>query len=242
MQRARLGTVRVMTEPKVVSREEWLRARRALLAKEKEFTRTRDALSAERRELPMVKLEKAYRFDGPNGSETLSDLFAGRSQLLVYHFMFGTDWEEGCPSCSFWADNFNGVTEHLAARDVTMIAISTAPLEKLEAYKQRLGWRFKWLSSAGSDFNSDFGVSFSAEEKSSVTYNFKDGSSVGEEMPGASTFYKNNEGEIFHAYSTYARGLDMLNGAYHYLDIVPKGRDEGDLGFTMAWLKRRDQY
>ena len=231
-----------MIKPTVVSRSKWMEARKELLAKEKALTKARDALSAERRELPMVKLEKDYSFEGPSGTESLSDLFAGRSQLLVYHFMFGADWEEGCPSCSFWADNYNGIIEHLAARDVTMVAISTASLERISAYAQRLDWRFKWVSSSGSTFNRDFNVTFSPDEKDSATYNYKDGVKVGEEMPGISVFYKTEAGDVLHSYSTFSRGLDMFNGAYHLLDIVPKGRDEEGLPWSMAWLKRRDQY
>jgi len=229
---------------KVISREEWLDARRELLAKEKEFTRLRDQLSQARQELPWVKVEKDYLFDGPNGKETLSDLFEGRSQLIIYHFMYGPDWEEGCPSCSFWADNFNGTGIHLSHRDITLIAVSRAPLDHLEAYKARMGWSFKWVSSLGSDFNYDYQVSFTPEqvEKGEMIYNYRPGGFSGEEAPGISIFYKNEQGEVFHTYSCYSRGLDMLNGAYHYMDLAPKGRDEDDLPYTMAWLRRHDQY
>jgi predicted dithiol-disulfide oxidoreductase (DUF899 family) len=229
---------------KVISREEWLDARRGLLAKEKEFTRLRDQLSQARRELPWVKIEKDYLFDGPNGKETLSDLFEGRSQLIIYHFMYGPDWEEGCPSCSFWADNFNGIGIHLNHRDITLIAVSRAPLDQLEAYKARMGWSFKWVSSLGNDFNFDYQVSFTPEqvEKGEMIYNYRPGGFSGEEAPGISIFYKNEQGEVFHTYSCYSRGLDMLNGAYHYMDLAPKGRDEDDLPYTMAWLRRHDQY
>lgn len=233
-----------MPDPKVVSREEWLIARREHLAREKEFTRLRDQLSEKRRALPWVKVEKAYVFDGPNGKATLADLFDGKSQLVIYHFMYGPDWEEGCPSCSFWADNFNGIGIHLAHRDINLIAVSRAPLAKLQAYQERMGWRFKWISSLGSDFNHDYHVSFTPEEmkKGEMFYNFHVGKFPVEEAPGVSVFYKNDAGEIFHTYSCYARGLDMLNGAYHYIDLTPKGRDEDDLPHTMAWLRRRDQY
>jgi predicted dithiol-disulfide oxidoreductase (DUF899 family) len=229
---------------KVISREEWLDARRELLAKEKEFTRLRDQLSQARRELPWVKIEKDYLFEGPNGKETLSDLFEGRSQLIIYHFMYGPDWEEGCPSCSFWADNFNGTGIHLSHRDITLIAVSRAPLDQLEAYKNRMGWSFKWVSSLGSDFNYDYQVSFTPDqlEKGKMIYNYRPGGFSGEEAPGISIFYKNEQGEVFHTYSCYSRGLDMLNGAYHYMDLAPKGRDEDDLPYTMAWLRRHDQY
>ena len=226
----------------VVSREEWLAARKALLAKEKAFTRERDQLSRERRALPWVKVDKAYVFHGPNGKETLSDLFAGNGQLLVYHFMFGPDWNEGCPSCSFWADNYNGIVEHLKHRDVTLVAISRAPLEKLAAYKRRMGWSFKWVSSLGNDFNHDYHVSFTPEEQKNAVYNYTAQGFGTSEAPGISVFAKDEAGHIFHTYSCYARGLDMLNGAYHLLDLVPKGRDEDGLSYPMAWVRRHDQY
>lgn len=229
---------------KVVSREEWLLARKEHLAKEKEFTRLRDQLSQERRALPWVRIQKEYVFDGPNGKETLADLFEDRSQLIVYHFMYGPDWAEGCPSCSFWADNFNGIVVHLTHRDITLVAISRAPLGKLEAYKKRMGWNFKWLSSYGTDFNHDYQVSFTPDEmeKGEVFYNFQRRKFPSEEAPGISVFYRNEQGEVFNTYSCDARGLDMLNGAYHYMDLAPKGRDEQGLPHTMAWLRRHDQY
>ena len=229
---------------KVVSREEWIAARKEHLAEEKEFTRLRDQLSQNRRELPWVKVEKDYLFDGRNGKQTLSDLFDGRSQLIIYHFMYGPDWEEGCPSCSFWADNFNGIDIHLNHRDISLIAVSSARLDTLEAYSKRMGWNFKWVSSFGSDFNQDYQVTFTPDEmeKGEMFYNFRITKFPSEEAPGISVFYMNQQGEVFHTYSCYARGLDMLNGAYHYMDLAPKGRDENDLPFTMAWLRRRDQY
>ncbi len=229
---------------KVVSREEWLAARREHLAKEKEFTRLRDQLSAERRQLPWVKVDKKYVFDGPNGKETLAGLFQGKSQLIVYHFMFGPDWEEGCPSCSFWADNFNGIDVHLKHRDISLVAVSRAPLEKLEVYRNRMGWSFKWVSSFGNDFNRDYHVSFTPEEmqKGEMFYNFGMTKYPSGEAHGVSAFYRDAEGGVFHTYSSYARGLDMLNGAYQYMDIAPKGRDEEGLPYTMAWLRRRDRY
>ncbi|NER80320.1 MAG: DUF899 domain-containing protein [Leptolyngbya sp. SIO1D8] len=228
----------------VVSREAWLAARKEHLLKEKEFTQLRDQLSQARRELPWVKLEKAYLFDGPNGQESLSDLFAGHSQLIIYHFMYGPDWSEGCPSCSFWADNFNGIDIHLSHRDISLVAVSKAPLEKLVAYQKRMGWSFKWVSSFSNDFNRDYHVSFTPEEmeKQEIFYNFRIGQFPSEEAPGASVFYKDPQGNVFHTYSCYARGLDILNGAYHYMDLTPKGRDEDTLQHTMAWLRRRDQY
>jgi predicted dithiol-disulfide oxidoreductase (DUF899 family) len=214
----------------IVSQEEWLAARKALLSKEKEFTRLRDQLSAERRELPWVKVDKEYVFDGLEGKETLADLFEGRSQLLVYHFMFGPGWEQGCPSCSFLSDHIDGANWHLPQRDVTLLAVSRAPLSQIEAFRQRMGWRFKWVSSYENDFNHDFHVSFSPSEMAS------------EEAPGLSAFCKDPSGAVFHTYSTYARGLDMLVGAYTYLDLAPKGRDEADLPWTMAWVRHHDRY
>lgn len=233
-----------MQNHKIVSREDWIAERKKHLKKEKEFTRLRDRLSKERRELPWVKVEKQYVFDGPKGKESLSDLFEGKSQLIVYHFMFGPDWDEGCPSCSFWADNYDGIVIHLKQRDINLVTVSRAPLDKLEAYKKRMGWRFKWVSSFGNDFNWDFHVSFTPEEmeKGEMYYNFKIMSFPSDEGPGISVFYKNENGQIFHTYSCYQRGLDMLNGAYHFMDIAPKGRDEDDLPYTMAWVRRHDQY
>ena len=233
-----------MQNHNIVSREAWLEARREHLAKEKEFTRLRDQLSQARRELPWVKVDKEYLFEGPNGKESLADLFEGRSQLIIYHFMYGPDWEEGCPSCSFWADNFNNIGIHLEHRDITFVAVSRAKLETLNAYKRRMSWGFKWVSSFESDFNSDYHVSFTAEEmeKGEMFYNFAKSSFPSDEAPGISVFYKNEQGEVFHTYSAYSRGLDMLNGAYHYMDLAPKGRDEDQLPYTMAWLRRHDQY
>ncbi len=233
-----------MQDHKVVSRDEWLVARKEHLAKEKEFTRLRDQLSQERRALPWEKVEKEYVFDSPNGKETLADLFEGRGQLIIYHFMDGPDWAEGCPSCSFWADNFNGIVIHLKHRDINLVAVSRAPLDKLKAYKKRMGWSFKWVSSFGNDFNRDYHVSFTSDEvkKGEMFYNFRIGKFSSEELPGISVFYKNQQGDVFHTYSCYSRGLDMLNGAYHYMDLVPKGRDEDDLPHSMAWLRRHDQY
>ena len=231
---------------RIVSRNEWIESRRAFLAKEKEFTRLRDELSRERRSLPWEQVDKAYLFDGPDGRESLADLFAGKSQLIVYHFMFAPGWEEGCKSCSFWADNFDRLPVHLKHRDTTMIAISRAPLAKLDAYRRRMGWSFKWVSSAGNDFNFDYKVSFAGPQagRSQADYNFgasaEDARYVGEEFPGISIFYKDAAGKIFHTYSCYARGIDMMNNAYHYLDLTPKGRDEGD--GIMAWLRRADEY
>ena len=229
-----------MAEHKVVSKQEWLEARKAFLAKEKEFTRLRDQLNQERRNLPWVKVEKEYIFDGPNGKETLSDLFEGRSQLIVYHFMFGPGWGAGCPHCSHWADNFNGAIVHLNHRNVTFIAISHAPFSELASYKKRMGWNFKWMSSADSDFNYDYHVSFTPEEMGKKVYNFDTQEPPASEMQGVSVFYKDPSGDIFHTYSTYARGIDMMNVDYQYLDITPKGRDENGRG--PFWVRRHDEY
>jgi predicted dithiol-disulfide oxidoreductase (DUF899 family) len=233
-----------MEHPRVVSRAEWLEARKDLLAKEKDLSRRRDAVSAERRELPWVRVEKQYVFDAPGGRETLADLFAGRSQLIVYHFMFGPGWEQGCPSCSLIADHMDGAAVHLAQRDVTLVVVSRAPLPEIDAFKRRMGWRFKWVSSYGTDFNRDFHVSFTKEELAAgkVTYNYGVGNFPSEEAPGASVFYRDAAGAVFHTYSSYARGLDILIGAYNYLDLVPKGRDEAGLPHSMAWVRHHDRY
>ena len=232
-----------MNHSKVVSRDEWLAARKQHLKKEKEFTRLRDKLSAERRELPWVKVEKNYLFDGPGGKE---NLFDGRSQLIVYHFMLGPEWEQGCPSCSFLSDHIDGSVVHLAHRDVTFVVVSRAPLPKIEAFKKRMGWHFKWVSSYGNDFNFDYHVSFTKDEmaKGKVYYNYdmNEAQSTSEEGPGISVFYKDGTGGIFHTYSAYARGLDILVGSYNYLDLVPKGRDEAELPWTMAWVRHHDRY
>jgi predicted dithiol-disulfide oxidoreductase (DUF899 family) len=221
-----------------------LAARRQHLSEEKEFTRLRDRLSAARRELPWVRVEKDYVFDTPDGKATLADLFDGRSQLLVYHFMFGPGWEQGCPSCSFLSDHIDGANLHLPQRDVTLLAVSRAPLPQIEAFKQRMGWRFRWVSSYGNDFNQDYHVSFTPDEmaQGEVYYNYGMTEFPSEEAPGISAFYKDPGGAIFHTYSAYARGLDMLVGAYNYLDLVPKGRDEAALPWTMAWVRHHDRY
>jgi predicted dithiol-disulfide oxidoreductase (DUF899 family) len=232
-----------MARHAIVSRAEWLEARTAHLAREKEFTRVRDRLSAERRALPWVKVDKAYVFDGPAGRVTLPDLFDGRHQLIVYHFMFGPGWEEGCPSCSFLADHIDGAAVHLAQRDVTLLAMSRAPLSRIAAFKERMGWRFTWVSSHGTDFNFDYHVSFTRDAMASaVYYNFGPREFPSEEAPGISVFYKDEHGDVFHTYSAYARGLDLLVGAYNYLDLAPKGRDEDALAFTMAWVRHHDRY
>jgi predicted dithiol-disulfide oxidoreductase (DUF899 family) len=228
---------------KVVSREEWREARKAHLAKEKEFTRLRDELSRQRRELPWERVDKDYVFEGANGKETLADLFAGKSQLVVYHFMFDPGWDAGCKSCSFWADNFNGIGAHLAHRDASFLAISRAPYAKLAAYKKRMAWGFKWVSSFGTDFNFDYNVSFKPEEVAGTGYyNYEQIKPWGPEAAGISVFYKDAQGGMYHTYSCYQRGLDMMNDAYHYLDLTPKGRDEAGLPNTQAWVRRHDEY
>lgn len=233
-----------MTAPRIVSHEEWLEARKAHLAREKAFTRLRDELSRERRALPWERLDKEYVFDAPEGRLILADLFGGHSQLLVYHFMFGSDWNEGCPSCSFWADNYNGVDVHLAHRDTALVAASRAPLSRIEAYRKRMGWTFRWVSSAPSDFNFDFGVSFDTAKRveGERTYNYGTMSFGGEEAPGLSAFRRGDDGAVYHTYSTYARGLDMFNAAYQMLDLTSKGRDEEGLPWPMAWVRRHDSY
>jgi predicted dithiol-disulfide oxidoreductase (DUF899 family) len=227
----------------IVDHDQWTEARRALLAREKEFTRLRDELSLERRRLPWERVEKEYVFDGPDGKETLAELFDGRSQLVVYHFMFNPDhdWDEACKHCSFWADSFDPVIVHLNARDVTMVAISRAELEKIERYRLRMGWSFKWLSSHDSGFNYDFGASFVDEDRDRPVYNFHTVAPGFPDREGISVFVRDESGRIFHAYSTYARGIDMLNTAYHYLDLVPNGRGE-DGRPPQYWVRRHDEY
>ncbi len=228
----------------VVARAEWLEARRQLLAREKEFTRLRDQLSQQRRDLPWERVDKEYVFEGLSGKETLSDLFAGRQQLIVYHFMFDPNDEEGCPSCSFWADNFDGGIVHLNQRDVSLVAVSRAPLRKLEAFKRRMGWSFKWVSSFASDFNYDYHVSFTPEQLASgeASYNYAMGNPGGADREGISVFYKDQSGDVFHTYSAYGRGIDMVNGAYHFLDLVPKGRDEAGHDNPQYWVRHHDKY
>lgn len=230
--------------PKVVSRDEWLAARKQLLAKEKELTRQRDAVAAERRQLPWVKVEKNYVFDSSNGKKTLAELFDGRSQLIIYHFMFGPEWQEGCPSCSFNMDHTDPALVHLAQRDVSFAAVSRAPIAKIESFKKRMGWKFKWVSSYNSDFNYDYQASFTPEQmaKGKVEYNYTLMEFPSTEGPGISVFYKDEQGNIFHTYSAYARGSESTINTYNYLDFVPKGRDEDNLPFTMAWLRHHDRY
>lgn len=231
-------------QSKVVSPVEWVAARKELLKKEKEFTRLRDEVSRQRRELPWEKVTKPYVFEGPKGKETLADLFGDRSQLIVYHFMLGPDWKEGCPSCSFISDHIDGSVVHLAARDVRLVVVSRAPLKQIEAFKKRMGWRFHWVSSNVTDFNYDYQVSMTKEElaKGEVYYNYKMQQFPSEERPGTSVFYKDGAGNIFHTYSSYSRGLDIFIGAYNWLDITPKGRDEEGLKHGMAWVRHHDKY
>lgn len=229
---------------KIADDHEWLDARLELLAAEKSLQKARDRVAAQRRALPWRPVTEDYRFEGADGPVTLADLFDGHSQLVVYHFMFHPDWDEGCKLCSFWADNFERQQPHLRARDARIVAVSRAPLDKLLAYRDRLGWSFPWVSSGDSSFNFDFNVSFTPEQIDAgiANYNFRAGADVGEEMPGISVFLKDPEGVVYHSYSTYSRGLDPFNAAYQFLDVLPKGRDEDGLDFPMAWVRRNDEY
>jgi predicted dithiol-disulfide oxidoreductase (DUF899 family) len=226
------------------TREEWLKARKSLLEEEKAYLRAGEELASRRRALPWVKVDQEYHFQTNEGERTLSDLFGGRSQLIVQHFMMGADWDAGCPSCSFWADGYDGMTVHIEQRDIAFVAVSRGPLAELNAYKTRMGWDFEWVSSAGSDFNFDYNVSATEEQLDGgeMTYNFRAGPARMSELPGTSVFARNGAGEVFHTYSTYGRGLDPMNNAYAYMDLTPKGRDESGLPYTMAWLKRHDEY
>jgi predicted dithiol-disulfide oxidoreductase (DUF899 family) len=233
-----------MNRPKVVSREEWLAVRKAHLKNEKALTRMRDLVSAERRTLPWVKVEKDYVFDTPEGKKTLADLFDGRSQLVIHHFMFAPDWEAGCPSCSLEADHVEGAIVHLENHDVAYVRVSRAPLDKLEAYKKRMGWKARWVSSYGNDFNYEFHVSFTKEDlsKGKIYYNYQtidDEKYLFDELPGLSVFYKDENGDVFHTYSSYARGNEEVIGAFIYLDLTPKGRNEKEI---MDWVRRHDEY
>jgi len=234
-----------MEPHKIASRDQWLAARQGLLAKEKEFTRLRDRLSAERRELPWVKIEKPYLFDGPNGKETLADLFAGRSQLIVKHFMLAPGQVNPCVGCSFEVDHVDGIIVHLEHNDVTYVAVARAPIGEIEAVRKRMGWRFKWVSSFGSDFNYDFHVSFTNDQIAGgkAYYNYQTGSVPLEELSGRSVFYKGANGDIFHTYSSYGRGGEDMLGAYRYLDLTPKGRNESGPHHNMNdWVRHHDRY
>jgi len=238
-----IAEVNTVNHP-IVSKDRWLDQRKALLAREKELTHLRDQIARERRALPWVRIEKDYVFDTPEGRRTLAELFEGRRQLLVQHFMFAPGWEQGCKSCSFMADHSDGMNVHLAHRDVTLLAVSRAPLADIERFRQRMGWQFKWVSSHGSDFNRDFGVSFTPEEmaQGEVHYNYGMWRFLSEELPGISVFYKNDAGDVFHTYSTYGRGVEVMMGTYDLLDLTPKGRDEDQLDYTMEWVRHHDRY
>ncbi len=231
-----------MTTHTTVTREAWLEARRDLLAAEKDLTRRSDEVARLRRQLPWVRVEKGYVFEGSDGPVTLADLFDGRSQLIVQQFMLAPGWEQGCKSCSYMADHTDGMTVHLAHRDATMVAISRAPLAEIERFRRRMGWQFKWVSSFGTDFNYDFGVSFTPEQRATgkIDYNFGNWPLVGEEWPGVSVFAKDEAGNVFHTYSTYGRGVEVMMGTYRMLDLTPKGRDEQ--GQIMAWVRHHDRY
>ena len=238
-----MGEASITNHP-VVSQERWLAERKKLLARERELTHLRDQVARERRALPWVRIDKVYTFDAPEGTRTLADLFEGRRQLMVQHFMLAPGWEEGCPSCSFMADHTDGMNVHLAHRDITLVAISRAPLTDIERFRRRMGWQFRWVSSHGSDFNHDFGVSFTPEEqaKGEVYYNYGMQSFPTEEAPGVSVFYKDDAGEVFHTYSTYGRGVEVMMGAYNLMDLTPKGRDENDVPYKMEWVRHHDRY
>jgi predicted dithiol-disulfide oxidoreductase (DUF899 family) len=240
---AKIKTYAGVKEHKVVSHEKWIAARKALLAKEKKFSKLRDELNRQRRGLPWEKIEKKYVFDSARGKETLGDLFDGKGQLLVYHFMFGPDWGEGCPHCSFWADHFDSVNFHIGQRDTTFAVISRAPLKEIAPFKKRMGWKFKWVSSFGTDFNFDFNVSFTPEQiKSGVLpYNYSKFKMEIDELQGVSAFYKDSRGDIFHTYSSYARGIDLMNTTYNFLDLTAKGRDENPER-TQDWVRYHDEY
>jgi predicted dithiol-disulfide oxidoreductase (DUF899 family) len=233
-----------MTTHTIVTREKWLEARLDLLAAEKDLTRRSDEVARLRRQLPWVRVEKNYDFEGPDGRETLADLFGGRSQLIVQQFMLAPGWEQGCKSCSFMADHTDGMAVHLAHRDATMAAISRAPIAEIEQFRRRMGWQFRWVSSYGTDFNYDFGVSFTPEEraKGKIDYNFGDWRLVGEEWPGVSVFAKDDAGNVFHTYSTYGRGVEVMMGTYRMLDLTPKGRDETGDAARMGWVRHHDRY
>jgi predicted dithiol-disulfide oxidoreductase (DUF899 family) len=236
-------TTSPLQNQKKVSHDEWIAARKEFLKKEKEFTRQRDELSRLRRALPWEPVEKSYEFQTPAGKVSLSDLFDGRNQLVIYHFMLGPGWKEGCPSCSYISDHFDGMTIHLANRDVTLAVVSHAPISEIETFKHRMGWKFRWLSAYDSDFNYDYQVSKRPEDEGKpVYYNYEMTEFPSEERPGLSVFAKDASGAVFHTYSTYARGLDILLGTYNVLDLVPKGRDEAGLKHSMAWVRHHDKY
>lgn len=233
-----------MDKQRVGTKGEWLSERKALLEDEKEFLRLRDSISAKRRQLPWVPVDQDYIFNTKDGNTSLTDLFASHSQLIIYHFMYGANWEEGCPSCSLWMDGVNGAITHFAARDAAFAVVSNAEISLLDSYRQRMGWQFNWVSSSDNTFSFDYNVSFSEKQKENgtVEYNFRPSDTSMTELPGISVFAKGDDGVVYHTYSTYSRGLDNMNVIYQYLDLLPKGRDEEELEFTMAWVKRKDQY
>ena len=239
----KIKTVHGIEARKVVSQKEWLAARKKLLVKEKKFSKLHDELNLQRRKLPWVKVEKDYVFDGPAGKATLADLFCGKSQLLIYHFMFGPGWKEGCPHCSFWADHYDSANIHLGQRDTAFAVVSRAPLTEIEPFKKRMGWRFKWVSSNWTDFNFDFHVSFTPEQiKSGVLpYNYGKFKMKIDELQGVSAFYRDKHGDICHTYSSYARGIDLMNTTYNFLDLTAKGRDENP-DATQDWVRYHDKY
>jgi len=234
-----------MKSPKhaVVSTEEWTRARKALLEKEKEFTHLREQLAEQRRALPWEMVEKEHIFEGPDGKETLPALFGDKSQLIIYQFMFAPEWEEGCPHCSFWADHYDAMLPHISQRDVSFVVASRAPLDKIKRFKQRMGWRFKWVSSAGADYNYDYQASFRPEDlkRGEAFYNYATVNMKVSEREGISVFYKDENGAVFHTYSTYARGIDAVNPTYQFLDLTPKGRDENTKN-PQDWVRHHDRY
>lgn len=239
-----IGTTAISPNHRVVSRSDWIAERKAFLARERELTRLRDEIARERRQLPWVRIDKDYVFAAPQGRLSLGDLFDGRRQLLVQHFMLGPGWEEGCPSCSYMADHSDGMIVHLANRDTTLVAVSRAPLAEIERFRRRMGWQFTWVSSHGSDFNYDFGVSFTPEavEGDACHYNYGTSPHAHDELPGVSAFIKDDAGNVFHSYSTYARGVEVMMGTYNMLDLTPKGRGERDVDHKMEWVRHHDRY
>jgi predicted dithiol-disulfide oxidoreductase (DUF899 family) len=239
----KIKTVRGIENRKVVSQKQWLAARKKLLVKEKKFSKLRDAMNAERRKLPWVKIEKDYMFEGPMGKVSLGDLFCGKSQLILYHFMFGPGWGEGCAHCSFWADHYDSVHHHLGQRDTAFAVVSRAPLKEIGPFKKRMGWKFKWVSSFGSDFNFDFNVSFTPEQLKNGTaiYNYRPLEMKMDEREGVSAFYRDKNGDIYHTYSAYERGIDLMNTTYNFLDLTAKGRDENPEA-RQDWVRYHDEY
>jgi predicted dithiol-disulfide oxidoreductase (DUF899 family) len=239
----KIKTVAGVKEHKVVSPKEWVAARKRLLAAEKKFSKQRDQLNQKRRELPWVKVEKEYVFDSPHGKQTFADLFCGKSQLITYHFMFGPDWKDGCPHCSFWADHYDGANHHLGARDTALAVVSRAPWKEIEPFKKRMGWKFNWVSSSGSSFNFDFNASFTPEQikNGTAVYNYAPLDMDIDEREGVSAFYMDKKGDIYHTYSSYARGIDLMNTTYNFLDLTAKGRDENP-DQAQDWVRYRDEY